>query len=59
MWPGMPKLPKMVSLQCLKKEVNDEVGFLHADKHESFQQMDTMIFGEWYYEWLGYAPVIK
>ena len=55
----MPKLPKMVSLQCLKKEVNDEVGFLHADKHESFQQMDTMIFGEWYYEWSGYAQVVK
>ena len=33
-----------ISLQYLKKEVNDEVHFLHADKHESFLQIDTMIF---------------
>ena len=32
-----------ISLQCLKKEVSDEVD-LHADKHESFLQIDTMIF---------------
>ena len=25
-----------MSLQYLKKEVKDEVGFLHADKHQSF-----------------------
>ena len=31
-------------LQYLKKEVSDEVDFLHADKHESFLQIDTMIF---------------
>ena len=24
-----------ISLQYLKKEVNDEVDFLHADKHEN------------------------
>ena len=25
-----------ISLQCLKKEVRDEVHFLHLDKHQSF-----------------------
>ena len=25
--------------------MSDEVDFLHADKHESFLQIDTMIFG--------------
>ena len=33
-----------ISLQCLKKEVSGEVDFLHADKHESFLQIYTMIF---------------
>ena len=33
-----------ISLQYLKKEVSDEVDFLHADKHESCLQIDTMIF---------------
>ena len=33
-----------ISLQYLKKKVSDEVEFLHADKHESFLQMDTMTF---------------
>ena len=33
-----------ISLQYVKKEVSDEVDFLHADKHESFLQIDTMIF---------------
>ena len=32
-----------ISLQYLKKEVSDEVDFLHADKHESLLQIDTMI----------------
>ena len=32
------------SLQYLKKKVIDEVDFLHADKHESLLQIDTMIF---------------
>ena len=44
----MPKLPKITSvlffLQYLKKEVRDKVDFVHADKHESFLQIDTMIF---------------
>ena len=31
------------SLQYLKKEVSDEVNFLHADKHESLLQIDAMI----------------
>ena len=26
------------------KEMNDEIDFLHADNHESFLQIDTMIF---------------
>ena len=33
-----------ISLQYLKKEMRNEVGFMHADKHESFLQIDTMIF---------------
>ena len=33
-----------ISLQYLKKEVSDEVDFLHADKHERFLQIDTKIF---------------
>ena len=30
-------------MQYLQKEVSDEVDFLHADKHESLLQIDTMI----------------
>ena len=33
-----------MSLQYLKKEVSDEIDFLHADKHESFLETDIMIF---------------
>ena len=33
-----------IFLLYLKKEVNDEVDFLHADKHDSFLQTNTMIF---------------
>ena len=29
-----------MSLQYLKKEVRDEVDFLHADKHQNFPQFD-------------------
>ena len=32
-----------ISLQYLKREVNDEVDFLHAGKHENLQQIDTLI----------------
>ena len=35
-----------IFLQYLKKEVSDEADFLHADKDESFLQIDTMIFDE-------------
>ena len=38
------KLPKLtISLQYHMKEVSDEVDFLHADKHETLLQIDTMI----------------
>ena len=33
-----------ISLEYLKKEVSDEVDFLHADKHKSFLQIGTMTF---------------
>ena len=36
----------VISVQYLKKEASDEVDFLHADNHESFLQIDTMIFYE-------------
>ena len=32
-----------ISLQYLKNESSDEVGFLHADKNESLLQVDSMI----------------
>ena len=32
-----------ISLQYLKKELSDEVDFLHADKHQSMLQVDGMI----------------
>ena len=35
-----------ISLQYLKREVNDEVDFLHAGKHENLLQIDTMILTE-------------
>ena len=31
-----------IFLQHLKKEVSNEIDFLHADKHESLLQIDTM-----------------
>ena len=44
----MPQLPKITSLlfslHYLKKEVSEKVYFLHADKHQSFLQIDSMIF---------------
>ena len=45
---SIPKVPKIASLQCLqylKKEVRDEVDFLHADKHQSFLQVDFNTLG--------------
>ena len=48
MWRDMPQIiqNKMfpISLQYLKKQGSDEVDFLHADKHESFLLIDTLIF---------------
>ena len=35
-----------ISLQYLRKEVSDEVDFLHADKQENFLQIYSMIFDE-------------
>ena len=35
-----------ISLQHLQKEVSDAVDFLHADKHESLLQIDTIILME-------------
>ena len=32
----------VISLQYLKKEASDEIDFLHADKHESVLQIDTV-----------------
>ena len=42
----MPKLPKTISLQYLKREVNDEVDFLHGGRHENLLQIDPMILIE-------------
>ena len=44
----MPKLREKfaISLQYLKREVNDEVDFLHAGKHENLLHIDTMILTE-------------
>ena len=42
-----------ISLQHVKKEVSDEVDFLHADKHESLLQIDTKIF------WQGWSNIPK
>ena len=32
-------------LQCLKKEVKDEVDFLHGDKHQSFPKVYFITLG--------------
>ena len=43
-WPGISNLPKITSLiflcNMLRKKVIEKVYFLHADKHESFLQVD-------------------
>ena len=36
------QITQNISLQYLKKEVRDEVDILHADKHESLPQIDTI-----------------
>ena len=35
-----------ISLQYLKREVNDKVDFLHAGKHENLPQIDAIILME-------------
>ena len=46
----MSKLPKTknfaISLQYLKKEMNVQVDFLHAGKHENLLQINTIILME-------------
>ena len=38
----MSKAPKITSLQFLKKSEGDEVDFLHADKHQTSLQVNTI-----------------
>ena len=40
---SLPKSKFVMSLQHLRKEVRDEVNFLHADKHQNFPQVDFNI----------------
>ena len=40
---GQQNVSIELKLQCVKKEVSGEVNFLHASKHESLPQIDTMI----------------
>ena len=40
-----PKSKFVMSLQYFRKEVRDEVDFLHANKHQSFLQVDFSILG--------------
>ena len=42
---GSPKSKFVISLQYLRKEVRDAADFLHADKHQSFLQVDFTILG--------------
>ena len=42
---SLPKTKFVMSLQYLRKQVRDEVAFLHADKHQSFLQVDSNILG--------------
>ena len=48
-WPGMPNLSKVTSLQhlckCLKENVKNEIDFLPADKYQRFLLIDTFILG--------------
>ena len=39
-----PNYPKEQVCYFLKIEVSDEVEFLHVDRHESFLEIDTIIF---------------
>ena len=46
----MPKVPRQVCniFAIFKKEVRNEVDFLHAGKHQSFAKVNTIIF-----DWCG------
>ena len=44
----MSKVVKIGVMQYLKKEVSDEVDFLHSDKHQSFLKIDAIFF-----DWFG------
>ena len=47
-WSSIPKVPKIASLQCfchISKNKLDEVNFLHADKYQSFVQVDFNTLG--------------
>ena len=50
MWPGMPKLPQITSLiflcNILIRKWVMKLIFLHADKYESYGQIDTIILME-------------
>ena len=35
----------VISLQCMKKNVKDEVDFLPADKHQIIFQIDSIVLG--------------
>ena len=39
------QISEFFRMQYLKKELNDEVYFRHADKHRSLLQIDTIILG--------------
>ena len=49
MWPGIAQIIQnnkfAIYLQYLKKEVSDEVDFLHAEQHQSFPQVDFSTLG--------------
>ena len=45
----MSKVVKIGIMQYLKKEVSDEVDFLHSDKHQSFLKIDAIFF-----DWFGH-----
>ena len=43
--PKVPKDGKLVSFHCLKKEERNENVFLHADKHQTYLQVDPISSG--------------
>ena len=43
--PKGPKNGKLVSFHCLKKEERNENVFLHADKHQTYLQVDPISSG--------------